>query len=222
MARLKTARARAGRLVLLGAMLAILVSGCAFTSPQVRSQADAADKAATPRPFHEAIDFSGRLALRYDLNGSPQSLDGKFTWAQVAGQTHITLLTPFGQTLAIIDVTPQASTLTQAGQPPRSAANVDQLTATALGWPLPIAGLRDWLQGFATGAGNTHYIASASASGDAAYVKTADGWLIHYPVWEPGTAGDIDARPRRIDLQRTTTEAGNVSLRIILDQWQPH
>ena len=216
----KTARVRAGRLTLLCALLAALVSGCATISSQPPTSD--AITVAPPRLFYEKIDISGRLGLRYDLNGNPQSLDGKFTWTQTTGLTHITLLTPFGQTLATIDVTPQTSTLMQAGQPPRSAASVDELTATALGWPLPIAGLRDWLQGFATGAGNTPYVASARASVDAAYIKTADGWLIHYPVWEAGNAGDIGARPRRIDLQRTTTEAGKVSLRIILDQWQPH
>ena len=95
---MKTARTRAASLVLLGTMLAALVSGCATTAPVARSAAGDTSKVAMPRLFHEAIDISGRLALRYDTNGSPQALDGKFTWAQTGELTHITLLTPFGQT----------------------------------------------------------------------------------------------------------------------------
>ena len=195
----------------------VLLSGCAAFAPRQAAQpleAPGQAAATAQRRFHDTIDIGGRLSLRYDQNGADQTLDGKFTWNQASGLTRITLLTPFGQTLATIDVTPQLSTLQQGGQRARSEPNVDALVAGALGWPLPVAGLRDWLQGFATSEHGLRHVASETASGDAAYVKTADGWLIHYPTWE-------NARPRRIDLQRLTSQAGNVSLRIVIDQWQP-
>ena len=202
-------------------LLCLLVSGCASLGPQrgapAAIPADAAPTAG--RLYHQNIDLSGRLALRYEQKGAPQALDGKFTWAQQGDTTQITLLTPFGQTLATIEVGPTTSTLTQAGQAPRSAASVDSLVADTLGWPLPLAGLHDWLQGFGTDMKGGRFTATASAAGDAEYVHSAEGWLLHYPTWETNTG--TEARPRRIDLQRQTTQAGNVTLRIVLDQWQP-
>jgi len=165
------------------------------------------------RPYHNVIELAGRLSLRYEQDGLEKILDGKFIWNQDQNFTRIILSTPFGQTLATIHVTPNLATLTQNGESPRSQSNVDALTASALGWPLPIAGLRDWLQGFAQDQQGKPYVASPTAEGEAAFVNTLDGWLLRYPVWE-------GARPKRIDLQRLTSQAGNVSLRIVLDQWQ--
>jgi outer membrane lipoprotein LolB len=173
------------------------------------------------RAYHDAIDLNGRLSLHYEQHGQQQAIDGKFHWLQVLGHTSVTILSPFGQIIAVIDVTPQRSTLTQAGHPLRSASKVDLLLAETLGWPLPVAGLSDWLQGFATTDQGKRYIASATDTQDATYVRTADNWLIHYAVWEATSDHYPAPRPKRIDLQRVTPEAGNVSLRIVIDQWQP-
>lgn len=215
-----TVSARAGRLILLSTAIVMLVSGCA-SLPSSTPPGTAAPSTTSARPYHEAIELSGRLSLRYEQNGAPQALDGKFIWSQTAAGEHIELQTPFGQTLATIEVTPQGATLVQNGRPPRSEASVDALTANALGWPLPIAGLRTWLQGFATDARGAPYVASASALGDDAFVNTVDGWLIHYTTWDGTESTDGAPHPRRIDLQRLTTQAGNIALRIVLDAWQP-
>jgi outer membrane lipoprotein LolB len=45
---------------------------------------------------------------------------------------------------------------------------------------------------------------------------TADGWQLRYVTWIQ-EAGEI--RPKRLDLQRYTPQAGAVSLKIIIDQW---
>lgn len=215
---LETACARAGALLL----AALMQAGCAGLAPSAAPASATPSVPAATRAYHDNIDISGRLSLRYEQNGSPQALDGNFIWAQAGDQTRITLLTPFGQILATIDVAPKLSTLMQADRPPRSEADVDALVATTLGWPLPVAGLRDWLQGFAVSDQGTRYVADPNAAGDAAYVKTANGWLIHYPVWEPPAPGETAGHPKRIDLQRSTSQAGNVALRLVIDQWQPH
>ena len=201
--------------------LAILMTGCASLLPAggPGMPAGSSPEAGT-RPYRETIEIGGRLSVRYQQNGSDQALDGKFIWAQAPGRTLITLLSPFGQTLATIDVTPTGSTLLQSGKPPRQEVDVDALAAAALGWPLPVSGLREWLQGFATDAQGARRIARADATGDAAYLKTADGWLLHYPTWEAAPT-PAETHPKRIDLQRMTSQAGNVSLRIVIDQWQP-
>jgi outer membrane lipoprotein LolB len=188
--------------------LPIFLAGCAGvpTTP-VAPQAEA------QRSYHRAIDIGGRLSVRYQQNGRDEALHGSFTWNQRPESTTIALLSPLGQTMAEIVVTPAMSSLTQAGQGTRMAANADALAADTLGWPLPVSGLRDWLQGFSA-KGQRIPI----GDGDAAAI-TDNGWRIRYASWETGADGK--PHPKRIDLSRNTAQAGEVSLRIVLDTWQP-
>lgn len=163
------------------------------------------------------MEMSGRLSVQYQRDGREESLHGSFTWSQTPQHTSITLLSPLGQTLALIEVTPQSATLTQAGQVPRIAADADTLAAETLGWPLPVAGLRDWLQGFAIDAQGQRW--SAPASDAPVSLTTRDGWQLGYASWQTDAASAIP-RPRRIDLARTTTQAGTVAIRIVIDSWQ--
>lgn len=196
--------------------LPLLLAGCVTIPPTAPPPRSAAVQQA-PRMYHGAIDLGGRLSIRYQQNGYDQAVHGSFTWAQDTDRTVVTLLSPFGQTIAMIDIAPNLATLSQAGQAPRSAPDVDALTSGALGWPLPVSGLRDWLQGFATDVGGRRFVASPQAGANS--VATADGWRIHYPSWQDDAA---PAHPRRIELERTTPEAGDVAIRIVIDSWQPH
>jgi outer membrane lipoprotein LolB len=188
--------------------LPLFAAGCAgvpVTPPGPQAEAQ--------RSYHRSIDIGGRLSVRYQQNGRDEALHGSFTWNQRPELTEIALLSPLGQTLAEIRVTPAASSLTQAGQGTRIATDVDALAADALGWPLPVAGLREWLQGFSAGGKR---IPAGDGEGTA---FTDSGWRIRYASWEPGADGDL--HPKRIDLSRSTAQAGEVSLRIVLDAWQP-
>ncbi|MBI3230381.1 MAG: outer membrane lipoprotein LolB [Burkholderiales bacterium] len=152
--------------------------------------------------------LEGRLSVRYEQEGKNQQLTGQFLWQQDAAQTRILLSSPTGQALAEILVTANQASLTQAGQATRSAGNVDQLTSEILGWPLPVAGLRDWLQGFALNAKGARFIASPEQDS----VATLDGWHIRYASWHDNT------HPKRIDLERHIDAQGaDVSLRMLID-----
>ncbi len=164
------------------------------------------------RNYLDAIELTGRLSVRYQRQGNDEALHGNFMWSQAADSTTVTLLSPLGQTIAVIKATPQTTALTQAGRPPRVAANADLLAAEVLGWPLPIAGLRDWLQGFVLDAKGKKFVATPQAN----EVTTADGWHIHYQSWQERSA-QLNA-PKRIDLERTTAQAGDVSIRIVIDE----
>jgi outer membrane lipoprotein LolB len=48
-------------------------------------------------------------------------------------------------------------------------------------------------------------------------VATRDGWRIRYAGWQDDTP---PTRPKRIDLERYTAQAGDVSIRIVIDKWQ--
>jgi outer membrane lipoprotein LolB len=190
-----------------------LLAGCASMAPTVtRDGAQASVSGA--RAYQENIDLGGRLSVRYQNNGKEEAVHGSFVWNQNPARTSIALLTPLGQTVASIELTPQGATLTQSGRPPRSAADVDALVADTLGWPLPISGMRDWLQGYATDAAGSRFIASPQSSA----VTTRDGWQISYASWD--NQGPAAPRPRRIDLSRQTAQAGDVALRLIIDTWQ--
>lgn len=202
----------------LAAMLATAaLSGCS-TLQQSSATASAASSAA--RQYHQAIDVSGRLSIRYQQDGKEQAVHGSFTWAQGKQETVITLLSPLGQTLATINIAADQATLKQSGQPARTASDVDALTVQALGWPLPVAGLRDWLQGFGQNAAGQRFSAVPAAD-DGFSVTTADKWLIQYTNWQDQNNG-AESYPKRIDLARNTAQAGEVAIRIVIDSRQPH
>jgi outer membrane lipoprotein LolB len=189
------------------AALCVALSACATFAP---TDDKAVSAAAAARTLNQRLELGGRLSVRYQGPQKEEALHGSFTWAQAPDRTVVTLLSPLGQTVAVIEAGPAGATMTQSGQPLRVAADVDTLTAETLGWPLPVAGMRDWLQGFAIDNQGRRFVASPQAE----QVSTGDGWLIHYTGWTE------DGRPRRIDLARNTAQAGEVSIRIVIDSWQ--
>ena len=105
--------------------------------------------------------------------------------------------------------------LTQGGKPPRSAPDIDTLSAQILGWSLPVSGLRDWLQGYATGADGQRFVATPSNDS----VVTRDGWRLHYVSWQDETAAV--PQPKRIDASRTGGgQVDDMAIRIVIDATQ--
>ncbi|HJU71887.1 MAG TPA: lipoprotein insertase outer membrane protein LolB [Paucimonas sp.] len=198
--------------------LPLLLTACAGIAPPAEQKEASTQQAGQIRSFHEAIDLGGRLSVRYERNGREEALHGSFDWHQTGSETAVTLLSPLGQTIAIITVTPAGAALQQSGQPPRSASDVDSLTAQTLGWPLPVAGLREWLQGFALDRHGRRVVATSRTP----RINTPDGWQIRYENWEDDATPTSQARPKRIDLSRYTEQAGEVSIRIVIDSWQAH
>jgi outer membrane lipoprotein LolB len=194
--------------------LAFALAGCAGLAPQPQPAPPAFGQ---PRAYHQTIELSGRLSVRYQRDGKDEALHGSFVWSQNPQRTQVLLQSPLGQTIAAIDIEPGSATLTQAGQAPRSAADVDALTAATLGWPLPVSGLRDWLQGFSADRAGRRAPAAPQAEGET--ILTADGWRVRFVGWEPDAAAG-SMRPKRIDLERSTMHAGAVAIRIVSDSWQ--
>lgn len=195
--------------------LPIFLAGCAGMTAMPSSPAPASLQSGPVRPYHQAVDISGRMSVRYQINGRDEALHGSFEWRQRPGSSEVLLLSPLGQTLAQIIVTPEGASLTQAGQPPLSAADPDALAREALGWPLPVSGLREWLQGMVTLASGRRV--AAGPQDDGGEIVSADGWRLRYPAWE----STDQPRPRRIDLARSTEQAGEVVLRLVIDSFQP-
>jgi outer membrane lipoprotein LolB len=152
------------------------------------------------------------LSVSYQKDGKPESLSGKFMWAQTPQGIDLSLSSPLGQTIATISVTAQAATLTESGQAPRTAADIDSLSAQTLGWSLPVSGLREWLQGYATGADGRRFVASPANNS----VTTGDGWRLRFVSWQD--QGALHPQPKRIDAERSASAAGaELAIRIVLD-----
>lgn len=188
---------------------ALALAGCATTAGHV------ANPNAQVGAYRDAIDLSGRLSVNYQKEGQPQSLNGKFEWVQKPGRIDVSLFNPLGQTVAEISVTPQAATLTESNRPPRTAPDIDSLTSQALGWPLPVSGLRDWMQGYATDAQGKRFTASPVNNS----VVTQDGWRLKFATWQDQPAGSTAApMPQRIDVARGSAADGDaLDIHVILD-----
>lgn len=151
--------------------------------------------------------------MRYPEEGKTQSLQGKFLWTQQRDMTEIELYSPLGQTLLRLAIAPGQATLEAARGQRRTAANADALTRQALGWPLPVDGLRYWLQGFARTGQQVR--AAVAPSGPDSF--RSDGWLIRIAEWQ--AVGET-AMPRRVDLERDDVLGGAIALRILIDDWR--
>lgn len=188
-------------------LLLALLAGCAGTVPVPLPSAT--------RSYSEAMTISGRLSVAYERDGRAQSLQGKFRWAQSRNRTDIELSSPLGQTMARITILPDRAMLEQSNGEVRAADSVDALTEDALGWSLPVNGLRFWLQGFTR---DGEQPMRAVAPGDTATLHS-DGWRVRYVSWQDG--GGV-AVPKRIDFTRDETDqrlTAPLTLRIVIDDW---
>jgi outer membrane lipoprotein LolB len=184
--------------------IAAVLAGCATTGASVSNS--------TVGAYRDSIDLSGRLSVNYQKDGRPESITGNFNWTQRPGRVDVSLASPLGQTIAAITVTPEAATLRQAERAPRVAKDIDTLSAQALGWSLPVAGLRDWLQGYATDASGKRFVASPANNS----VYTNDGWRLRFVSWQDDKAAP--PLPRRIDAERSATATSDeLAIRIVID-----
>ncbi|KFC73597.1 outer membrane lipoprotein LolB [Massilia sp. LC238] len=181
----------------------ITLAGCATTSTNV----------ATVGAYRDSIDLDGRLSVNYQKSGNRESMTVNFDWAQRPGRVDVTIANPLGQTVATIEVTPQSATLTQAGRAPVTEADVDTLSQRTLGWPLPVSGLRDWLQGYAVDAQGQRF--SASPAGNE--VVTQDGWRLRFVEWQDPNAAQ--PAPRVIHATRAAVgDIQDLEIRIVINQ----
>lgn len=185
---------------------AAMLCGCATAPTTPPSTAAVA-------PYAEALALTGRLNARYLKDGKQESVTVNFTWKQDAQRTDVALATQFGNTVATIEVTPQGATLREGGsKPPVSAPSIDALSARALGWTLPVSGMRAWLQGHAIDANGQPWTASPANN----EVTTREGWRLRYTGWQEGKAAP---RPQRFDAEHPGSgEIQEMALRVFVEQ----
>ncbi|MBF8268753.1 MAG: outer-rane lipoprotein lolB [Gammaproteobacteria bacterium] len=90
-----------------------------------------------------AFELTGRIAVRFQ----DRRFSSALRWKQDAGGDEIWFTAPLGQTIAYLRADGGAATLTTADQKHYRAGSIESLTRSALGWRLPVAGLRNWVLG---------------------------------------------------------------------------
>lgn len=181
------------------------LTGCAnFTS---------SDKPYAPPPSartcHQNIDVTGRFSLFYAQGEETQSVHGHFQWNQTTEHTQLLLRSPLGQTMVKVDVTPNWSRLTMSDHQVRIAADPDRLIKESTGLPIPVSDMRSWLQACSKGRGMDFSLGNEIVQ---------NGWRLRYPVWD--NQGTENVRPKKIEMNYETN-AEEVSLRLLINTWQP-
>jgi len=174
------------------ATAALTLSACASLTPATHPAS-----ASPEQILHGNVDYHGRFAVHYvDNNGQDRNAYGNFDLQQQADASTLQLLNPLGQTMARISVSPAGATLEVPDRPVQTAPAVETLMQRAIGFPLPMDGLRYWLKPEA--APNTPaQITHDPVSGRISQIRQ-DDWTIDYLAYDD-PAGDNTAKPASPD-----------------------
>jgi len=195
------------------AMTLAALSGCATPPPTPASGQLSAQDLAQSSPMAHA--WHGRFSVKYEdpgISHSVRNAYGNFDWSEARnGDITLQLRTPFGQTLAAITATRDDATLTVPGRAPLVAGDVVSLMQDALGFSLPVEGLRSWLRAM-PGSG------PASVRADPQYPQRItqiiqDGWTIDYTPYADTAAAHGGVT--RMNLSRMDSP---IEIRIVIDQ----
>jgi|SRR5690606_27264456 len=155
----------------------------------------------------DAFERTGRFALNVQyFGGKRDAVQGGFAWHDNGRALMLDLANPLGSTLARVDVTPGQAVLTRSNGEREQAAHPDALLELVLGSPMPVAGLRDWLQG-KTGEAAVQGLQKNEQGQVTAFSQ--DGWRVQLSRFD-------QLGPRLLQLQRHDTNR-DISLRLVVD-----
>lgn len=200
---------RAPRSASLGFVAAavLVLAGCASVKPQGPSTSNAA----TSVTAQTSRSYQGRFAIQYnDQNGQQRNAYGNFAWQETGDTVTLQLRNPLGQTLAIITSSPALATLELPNRQPLTADNVSTLMQNALGFALPVDGLRYWLQ---PSPAPTSRAKTEKDPEQPSRLKqiTQDGWTIDYVAYADAPATGV----KRVNLSRSEPP---LDIKLVLDQ----
>ncbi|MFL9854924.1 lipoprotein insertase outer membrane protein LolB [Paraburkholderia madseniana] len=200
---------RAPRGAALGFVAAAVVAlaGCASVKPQGPSTSNAA----TSVTAQTSRAYQGRFAVQYnDQNGQQRNAYGNFSWQETGDTVTLQLRNPLGQTLAIVTSSPASATLELPNRQPLTADNVSTLMQNALGFTLPVEGLRYWLQ---PSPAPTSRAKTEQDPQQPSRLKqiTQDGWTIDYLAYADAPATGV----KRLNLSRAEPP---LDIKLVLDQ----
>ena len=153
--------------------------------------------------------YAGRFSATTVSGERRESVSGRFSLEIRGAQQVLELASPLGTTVARIEVGPGGARATGPGVQEVRGADADALTEQLLGWPLPVSGLPDWIEGRPV----PDRIAQVQRDRGRVVLLEQDGWTIRLPEAFEGIA-----RPRRLVLERpAAANTPSVVLRLIVD-----
>jgi outer membrane lipoprotein LolB len=165
---------------------------------------------ATPSLSPADRAYSGRFAVTTALGEQRESVSGRFSLEVRGPQQILELASPLGTTVARIEIEPGGARATGARMQEVRGANADALTEQLLGWPLPVSGLADWIEGRPV----PQRFARVERDGGRIVLIEQDGWVIRLSEYYESAA-----RPRRLVLERPAgANTPSVILRLIVDE----
>lgn len=200
-------RAPRGAALGFAAAAVVALAGCASVKPQGPSTSNAA----TAVTAQTSRAYQGRFAIQYnDQNGQQRNAYGNFTWQETGDTVTLQLRNPLGQTLAIVTSSPSAATLELPNRQPLTADNVSTLMQNALGFALPVEGLRYWLQ---PSPAPTSRAKTEKDPEQPSRLKqiAQDGWTIDYLAYADAPATGV----KRLNLSRSEPP---LDIKLVLDQ----
>ena len=154
--------------------------------------------------------YTGRFSATTALGEQRDSVSGRFN-LEIRGQQQVLeLSSPLGTTVARIEIEPGGARATGAQMQEVREPDADAITEQLLGWPLPVAGLTDWIEGRPT----PQRLARVERDAGRVTLIEQDGWTIRFPEYFDSTV-----RPRRLVLERAAlASVPSVTLRLVLDE----
>jgi len=182
-------------------LAAVLIAGCASLPKEEEGSLSGAP-ASAERVKHFAL--SGRIAVRQGEKGQY----GNLRWERSVDGDELTLLTPLGQTAAVLKQDTRGVSLT-LGDRRYSAVDGEALTQQVLGYTLPVNGLGYWI----LGQPSPDSPAEIERRPNGTAIKLAQhGWQIDYPEYVAVTGTLV---PKRVLLRR-----GDLDLKLVIDTWR--
>ncbi|CAB3784606.1 Outer-membrane lipoprotein LolB [Paraburkholderia caffeinitolerans] len=185
----------------------LTLAGCATQVPHEPSTA----RATTSLTTQTSRAYHGRFAVQYDdQNGQQRNAYGNFDWREADSTVTLQLLNPLGQTLALVTSSPAQATLELPNKQPLTADNVSTLMQQALGFALPVEGLRYWLQPSVAPTSRARTTPDAKDPQRLAQIQQ-DGWTIDYLAYADAPATGV----KRVNLTRDDPP---LQIKLVLDQ----
>ncbi|MGH6622968.1 MAG: lipoprotein insertase outer membrane protein LolB [Burkholderiaceae bacterium] len=158
--------------------------------------------------------YSGRFAATATRGSETQNVSGRFSLEVRGTEQVFDLATPIGTTIARVEIGPNGARARGPQLDEVRGDNADALAERLLGWPLPVGGLADWIEG-------------RPVPGRPARVERIDGRVasIVQDGWTIQVAESFEAvnqvaprRPRRLVIERPASGPDPaVTVRLILD-----
>ncbi|OAJ60256.1 lipoprotein localization factor LolB [Paraburkholderia ginsengiterrae] len=191
----------------LAAAAVVALAGCASVKPQGPSTSNAA----TAVTAQTSRAYQGRFSIQYnDQNGQQRNAYGNFTWQETGDTVTLQLRNPLGQTLAVVTSSPATATLELPNRQPLTADNVSTLMQNALGFTLPVEGLRYWLQPSPAPTSRAKTVNDPQQPSRLKQI-TQDGWTIDYLAYAEAPATGV----KRVNLSRSEPP---LDIKLVLDQ----